>query len=492
MKSNRIRISAVFLFAMIAFSVLSMINILVDAQRPDYYSLLWLLPLSFLLVTVVLLVRYDKLYFSSITGTIAVLIYFVRMVVTPLFMSMGGYASIFDESVYSANAAMAIILMSYETFAVFLLLTAFLQKSRRLSDGMQYPEEEALTDKRTRPSRALWLIIAAMSAFILYLIARDSTIWKANFLLLIDIDQSYHAFSSAETGIGTLSMYVEIMNSLFKLIQVILPPMLLYYIARKSKGKHLKYVVTFALFLMVVIVATDDRIDAIFAGLALLFTVRDTFGAGFRNRFSQWLAIICFAGIFGLAIKSRVVTSGAGGADWQNASKMLTSYFSGVPTVAAGIGMSDSLEGLNLLHIFPDSVSKIPYFAYALNLFTGVSITNSNQLLNDYIRSLAGRGYGQILPSTAIGYEYVGMVLAPLLPALFLKLALYFERNIKMQSDIVRRNLYYWITICVASSPVISSVLLITAKLSWFFIAIVLMWALQKRRDYVSEKRGRE
>ena len=138
---------------------------------------------------------------------------------------------------------------------------------------------------------------------------------------------------------------------------------------------------------------------------------------------------------------------------------------------------------LNLFHIFPDSVSKIPYLTYVVKLLTGITITNSNQLLNYYISGIVGRSFGQILPSIAVGYEYFGFIFAPVLPALFLKLALYFERNIKMQNDIVRRNLYYWITICVASSPIISSVLLITAKISWFAIAMIMMAVLKKRKE---------
>lgn len=490
MERKRSLNSVAVMLALSIISLFTIVYIITDFQRPGYYSLLWLLPLSFLVAAALFVFKWYKLYFSSITGTIAILTYFARMVITPLFMSLGNYESVISESTFSINAPMAIVLMAYETMFVFLLLTIFIQKSNCLSNKMQYPEEGVLLEKTTKPSLALWFIIAGMSTFIVSLIVMDPTIWKANFLLLIDINQTYHALSSANTGIGTLSMYVELMNSMFKLIQVMLPPMLLYYIARR-KGNLTKYTTVFALFLLVVIVATDDRIDAIFAGIAFLFTVKDTFGVKFRHRFSRWLLIIFVAGLFGLSIKSGVVTSGSNDADLRNASKMLVAYFSGVPTVAAGIGMAQSLGGINLFRIIPDAVSKVPYFAYAVNLFTGVTITNSNQLLNNYITNIVGRGFGQILPSIAVGYEYVGFVLAPLIPAIFLKLALYFERNIKKQGDIVRRNLYYWITICVASSPVISSVLLITAKLAWFMIAIVIMAFLQKERERIAHRKER-
>ena len=135
------------------------------------------------------------------------------------------------------------------------------------------------------------------------------------------------------------------------------------------------------------------------------------------------------------------------------------------------------------MSIFPDAVSKIPYFTYIVNMISGINIVNSNQLMNSYISGVLGRGYAQIMPSIALGYEYFSFIFAPILIVLFIKLSLYFERNIKAQKNIVRRNLYYWITICVASSPVISSVLLITAKISWFVIAVVMLAFLQRRRE---------
>jgi len=482
MKINRSLGGSVIILILIFTSLYTIVNIVTDIHRPSCYRFLWLLPLSFLFVSIYFIARWYNLLFSSITGTIVVFTYFARMVIAPLFMSMGNYEAVMDDIVYDLNANFAILLMVYETLVIFLVLIAFIQKSGMLSDMMEYPEEGILTESVSKPSGPLWGIIAGMGTFIIGLIILDNTIWKANFLLLVDINQTYHAYSSSDTGIGTLSMYVELMNSMYKLIQVILPPMLLYYVARR-KNNPLKYSIAFLIFLAVVIIATDDRIDAIFAGIAFLFTVRDTFEKNFRHKFKQWMLIIVFAGLFGLSIKSGVISSGTSDADMGNMSKMLVAYFSGVPTVSAGIGMSDTLEGLNLFHIFPDSVSKIPYLTYVVKLLTGITITNSNQLLNYYISGIVGRSFGQILPSIAVGYEYFGFIFAPVLPALFLKLALYFERNIKMQNDIVRRNLYYWITICVASSPIISSVLLITAKISWFAIAMIMMAVLKKRKE---------
>lgn len=463
-------------------SIIATGYLLADIQRPSYFTIIWMMPLAFFFITVLFIYRWNNLYFCSITGTIVILIYYARLVITPFVMAIGNYETIISEKIYSSNASYAVFLMVYETFVVFLLLTSFLQKSYGIFSEMVYPKENEMLEVEHKPGGGLCLVVGLLCIFIIGMIIFDPSIWKANFLLLIDVNQSYYAYSSSETGIGSLSMFVELMNSAFKLVQVMLPPMLLYFIARR-KGYIFRNVAAFVIFISVVIVATEDRIDAIFAGIAFLYTIRDAYGKAFKGKFRQWLIIIVAAALLGLAIKSGTVSSGNNGTDFGSASSMLAAYFSGIPTVAAGIGFADSLEGLNIFHIFPDMISKIPYFTYALSLFTGIDITNSNQLFNNYISGALGRGYGQILPSIAVGYEYFGFILAPVLPALFLKLALYFERNIKMQKNIIRRNLYYWITICVAASPVISSVLLITAKLSWFLIAMGIMWVFQRKHE---------
>lgn len=259
MKINRSLGGSVIILILIFTSLYTIVNIVTDIQRPSCYRFLWLLPLSFLFVSIYFIARWYNLLFSSITGTIVVFTYFARMVIAPLFMSMGNYEAVMDDIVYDLNANFAILLMVYETLVIFLVLIAFIQKSGMLSDMMEYPEEGILTESVSKPSGPLWGIIAGMGTFIIGLIILDNTIWKANFLLLVDINQTYHAYSSSDTGIGTLSMYVELMNSMYKLIQVILPPMLLYYVARR-KNNPLKYSIAFLIFLAVVIIATDDRI----------------------------------------------------------------------------------------------------------------------------------------------------------------------------------------------------------------------------------------
>lgn len=464
-------------------SLFSLIYILMDTNKPSYYSYLWILPLAYLIVTLIFLSRWSATYLKTITGTIIIIIYYIRLVVTPFIMALGQYSSIIDEEVYRSRANSAIVLMAYEVFLVFLFLTSFIQKMNRIYGKTNIKNDDLLLEYKNRPSRALWVIVGLMVLFIVYLIQSDPTIWKANFLLLIDVNQTYYAFSNADTGIGTLSMYVELMNSVFKLIQVILPPMLLYIVARRNIDRRVKYFIAFILFSFVVVIATEDRIDAIFAGIALLFTIRDVFGTKFRHKFSILLVIIGATALFGLAIKSGVASNEGNGSGLKGLSSMFVAYFSGIPTVAVGMNMADALPGLNFLHVFPDAVSKIPYFTYIISMFTGVNIVNSNQLMNNYIHEVLGRGYAQIMPSIALGYEYVGFFFAPVLVIIFIKLALYFERQIKVQKNIVRRNLYYWITICVASSPVISSVLLITAKISWFMIAMILLVFLQRQRE---------
>ena len=138
------------------------------------------------------------------------------------------------------------------------------------------------------------------------------------------------------------------------------------------------------------------------------------------------------------------------------------------------------------LFIPVDIVNRVPFFSYAVALFTGITLIDSNQIFNFYIADQVGQNLGQILPTTAIGYEYF-FIFYPVLPCLMIRLACEFEKKANEQTDIVRLNLINWITICVAGSTVVASSLLISAKLFWFTFSWTLLTLFNKRRYYLQK-----
>lgn len=458
---------------MMFLSILTIVFLVLDTGIPQYFNLLWVLPTTFLGISLLLIIIPIDIY-SSLTGTIVTLLYFIRLVITPLVMNLGDYATIIEPYIFQNYSDIAIGLISCESIVIFLFMIFIFKKRKKTYKDIQ--KSEVIKNKIEKPSSKLWMIILLLCTYILIIIVSDETVLKSNFLFLIDMDQEYFALSDTSSGIGTLSMFVELMNSAFKIIQILLPPLILHKIIYSRLDRRIKYLLGFIVFALVLIVATEDRIDAIFAAIALLFTLRDSFGVRFKKYFKLWILLIILVGVIGLSIKSGAIDSGDSGVvfDFSESSKMITAYFSGVPTVATGISMIDHESGFNLLRIVPDVLYKIPYFAYVMNIFGGVKLIDSNSLFNIYITQSTGYNFGQILPTTVLGFEYFN-IFAPILPCACIALALSFEQKIKKQCNMVSKNLHYWITIVLAVSPIIASSLLVVAKLSWYFVDMIII-----------------
>lgn len=466
-------------------SLLTSVLCLTDLDRPDGYGLLFLLPLVFCAGFIVLSLK-TQLYYetvNTITGVVVLIVYYIRMVVTPLAMYLGNYHSVIGNT-FHEEYPIAILMVCIECLVILVYLP---YRIHRTIHPLSYNEPKNSEDRaqqlrNNRPGRALWFVVLCMAAFMILIMVRDNTVIRSTFLFLIDTKKEYYALSNSQTGVGTLSMYVEIICMMFKVLQVVLPPMVLWYVLNSHIYRGLKYIISFAVFCSVAVVATEDRIDAIFAAMATLITLKCAYGERFNKQFRKWLMLILLVCVFGLSIKAGVVGNGTqNGFDFSSVSAMLSAYFSGIPTVAAGFSMANEVVGTSILRLPIDILNRIPCFGYALGLLTGVSMTDSNQIFNLYIASCVGRNYGQILPTTAVGYEYY-FIFFPLAACMMVQLACLFEKKASEQTDIVRLNLFHWITICVAGAPAVASSLLMTAKLSWFLIIYVLLSVCSKKR----------
>lgn len=456
-------------FILIMASILSASILFFDNTAPDAYALIWLLPLGFL-------VSFLFLFLTNNVGgplykVIVECVYFLRMVVTPSVMMTGGYASVIRMDIFKDSINVAISLMCFENIVVFVFLL-YLSLKDKISKPRRWD------NCRYKPTRKLIIGTLALVVFILFILRLDESVGKAMFLFLLDTDNSYYALSEVTSGLGSLSMYVELLSAVFKIVQIILPPLLLYYIL-KIHSRLLRIILSLFVLVLVCLYATEDRIDALLAGFAFLMTMRDSLGKKFRQRSILLIAaigVVCFVGlaIKGGAFSSERVVSNS------KTSSTIAAYFSGIPTVATGIDFVFEEGSFRIFQIIPDFISKIPFAAYVIDLLAGIKLVNSNQMFNNYISSNLGYGLGQILPTSVVGCRYFGYVFAPLFPCLLIVFARNLCRKTGQQNNLILRNLYYWITISVSLCPVVMSGLLIVGKLSWFYISLIFVKTLNR------------
>lgn len=109
---------------LIAFSVSAIL--LTDIDKPDHYNLLFVLPLIFA-SSLLIYAKLFKSFLDNIGITMILGLMFVRLVISPFFMLLGGYNDKITLNV-QFNTSVSIILVAYETIAIMTTLCILVKK----------------------------------------------------------------------------------------------------------------------------------------------------------------------------------------------------------------------------------------------------------------------------------------------------------------------------------------------------------------------------
>lgn len=113
-KLKKWQMSILIALILISFSV--SVVLLFDINKPAHYNLLFILPLIFALY-LLLYAKLLKVFFDNIGVTLILGLLFVRLVICPFFMSLGGYNDKIILNVH-LNTSLSILLVAYETIAI--------------------------------------------------------------------------------------------------------------------------------------------------------------------------------------------------------------------------------------------------------------------------------------------------------------------------------------------------------------------------------------
>lgn len=452
------------------FSVFTTVLCCISKTLNGNTKLIAALPICFI-VGIVLFLMISNEIPDSIAFKTFVAVYFVRLVITPFFMSVEKTFSILPINLYTDSIAISIFVICYEwIFVTFLLGFYYRRKKVEL--------ERSIINEG--PSFGIWFVIILICIYFLLIYSMDKGAFESAFLSIIKENKN-EMFDFGNTGAGTVHMHIGFVESLFTILQVLLPPSILFFIKTSKIPTKLKYVVSIVLCSLVAIIATEARIYSIFAAIALLITMKDYFGEKFELVYKISIFAVAGVALFGLLMKSGVVGDSLSG---HSISTVLNAYFSGIPTVATGIEFIKIGFGFNPFVIGRDILSKVPYFAMLIfSLFDSrMFLNNCNIEFNEFICNNLGRNIGQILPTTVLGYIYFGILLFPLLTFFMVIIADKLENKGKRSSNLIMRHLFNWITIGMAASPIVGSALLIVTRFSWFVFIYILVCISERHR----------
>ena len=399
---------SVVCIALLLISLFATLVIVFDLDKPDYYGLLFLLPIAFILFLLINLFNIEKI-FSNFGTVLLVVLEFVRLVIAPLLLSLSGYSEVITINV-AVNTHKAILLMLYETVAVALAINIPVKLKRtRVCSPRQY----------SRGIKRLHVVMAIYSIILIVLCAIAPDILLSHRTIFgVFFDERFTAMQldkviAAFTGTTARRYCLILSRLLLTPFRLLFPAYLIIVIRYKKlkRGKLLSVIISFFPFLLV----SDVIAQSIYFTLFLLLLTVYVYGMGYK----QIVKIFALAALAVLVyFVTRFFIAGLENGDGfiENMSRKLFTYFSGLNIVSGAFNYPAAWaeKGQYFLYEFLRAIPMHNILGIDDNIIPSALFNDINGVV------------GQIPTTIGMGYYYLGTVFAPILSMLVAYAAKYF------------------------------------------------------------------
>lgn len=416
----------------IALSFFVFIQIITDENRPHGYRYLYLLPFSFIVGTVIIAPKFDKLTRTT-PAIIAYALYFIRNVVTVFVMSIGNYSGYYQNE----NSTRAILLVSYEVIAVSFVLRIALNRVEN-NDETKYLIDSINEWVNRKPPIVFSVIMFAIIGIMLVTYIRVPAI-SSLYVSLFSFDGSLVTESISGIANGGNRSWITLFSFFSDFMRILLPICLFRIIYKQFKGSKAGLIISLPILLLQLMFITATSALAIFCAFVDLYVLIKLYPQYEKRmiRFLYFTAITIVAILFVIKFNSSVLYTGNG---YEALSEMMQAYFSGICNVAASYNVPTG-EKWNAL--FFDLYYTIPFNG---SLF-GLSGTTSANLFNS-----SNFGKFQIIPCIGQAYFYFGTLLAPIIPCTMVYFSIrVFHKNISEENIwMYASKTLLWLYLCIS------------------------------------------
>lgn len=450
---------AALLVTITLFSISTSIIMISDLDKPAHYNLLFLLPLMFSFIIFVF-AKVIKGVLNNLGLTIILMLLFMRLVVSPFFLFLGGYIGKIAINV-NQNTQISILLVIYETVAI--ISTLFLLISK----------EKQYTDNITDCAKLTFVINKKYISIIFVLVLFQIAI----FIYTPEILEAYRSIFDIKNKNFTHLEYLHIIRRyatsfprrfslvtgryLMNLLKLIFPAAIILLINGKKKSNfrlYISYIVILTQFLMI-----DDAIARSFIYSTILFMLLNYIYSFDIKYIAKILILASIAVIAYWIIRLRVSDYNF----FQYFSINFNAYFSGVNIVSGSFNLPRNIE-LRLKYFLYDYLKSIPYG----NTIFSLDDTDMAIFFNS-----ANGTYGQIPTTIGSGYYYFGFLLAPIYSVIFTIMAYKMGVKLNRTSNLISKTRYLFLIITFAMGIIMYN---IQITLTMIFSTAVPMYIIER------------
>lgn len=404
--------------------LLSSIDILLDNDKPSYYAGLFVLPLCFLAASLI----FKDIFLlipENIGATVIILLFFVRLVLNPLFFSEAGYLETVTINT-NRNTVYAIFLSCYEVFAVFATIFFFYHRNNYAVKNRNKIEHSTKIGNTYKTAICFLLIIA----IVCYLITPEI---MEGFRSITHINDQY--FTNIENG-DLINKYSTSFATKFSMVTgnyiikilVILVPTFLILQCKSIKNNGWSKVLSF-LFCFIPIFFIDGAIARSLIYVVTLMMLRSyVFSSSISNKSQGKVLVIVFAAavIVLLYWINRFHHSNANNF-LAFISVKISTYFSGFNIISGSFNLPRNMD-YRVRYILYDFTETFPYGNTIFHI--------DHETIQPFFNKHNGTS-GQIPTTIGMGYYYLGFLFSPIYSICFAEIALKAGYRIKNELNLL-------------------------------------------------------
>lgn len=375
--------------------------VILDPNRPSYYNGLFLLPLTYGILSIFSLNLYRNMS-NNIGMAIIIVLFFIRMVISPLFLSLGNYYTRITCNV-EKNTFAAVVLIIYEAIAVFFTLHYKTEKSCSVKRAEIKHEFKINAVYKTFIiiTVAIFLICMQITPHVMDMYRTVFEITEENFA---NYEDAYVVARYSTSFVNKLSMVTGMYLS--RALILLLPAFGIVQLA--SKKTKLRRFLARILSIVPLFFISGAIATSLIYVICLLFLYNHMFMK--QNVRKKMFVLLTLGGIV-------VVAWWVFNADTDNFLQIfswkMSAYFSGVNNVSGVFNLPRNL-GYRIHYFLCDFTSTFPY-GNTIFKTTGDTV---QPFFNKYNYSV-----GQIPPTIGMGYYYFGAIFAPAYSMVFTKIS---------------------------------------------------------------------
>lgn len=416
---------SILLIVIVALSFMSSLWILIDSSKPDYYNLLFLVPLLFGIMQICSYKIYNIIP-ENLAVFMIIMLFFCRMVVSPFFMSIGNYESTIKNNL-QYNTDMACLLICYEAIVVFLGLNIFKKKKQ----NFEVKEFENLNAKGQKKYLSLVSIILMILIICYKVTPQLSMMYRSVF----DIKNQY--FTNQEDSFIIDEYGQSFFNKLFLVIGMylmrasllIIPAVFIILLYQMNKNNVFSKILSYMFCLMPLLFISGAIARSLIYIMCLILLRNYLFDFKSSNKkiiFFLGVSIVIIVYWWFFNAQNHSINSMLG-----YFSERFSSYFSGVNIVSGVFNLPSEID-YKIRYFIYDFITTLPFG----NTIFGIKNMTVQPFFNLYNNS-----YGQIPPTIGMGYYYFGPVLAPIYSIIFAFIA--FKNGERLRLKAISNSFQY-------------------------------------------------